>query len=226
MTDTPNIPHITIPDQVPLEAQPQEHVKVVYLGVTPPQSLSSHSALPHEPNVDQLLSLKEPLPIQLHIDTAIDHKHEPEIEISTIVHHSVTSVSEVAVEVKHVEDPIESLSFFAKQVVIEVRQGQWIKTVKSAYDVITYLMKIVQTFKAQNKPLKGKEKLKIVLEVVEFIAKGADGIAGTSDDLFDGGIVMQAKLLIDNNLVGGFIENALMLSSSSTLCKMPWWLCC
>lgn len=74
--------------------------------------------------------------------------------------------------------------------------------IKSAID----LLKLVMTQVEKIKGLKGKEKALMVALVIEEVAKGKDGVAGTDDDLISPFVMKGIKALIENNLIGSTVE--------------------
>ena len=54
--------------------------------------------------------------------------------------------------------------------------------------------------------LMGTTKKQILIEAIERIASGKDGILGTDDDVLSVAHLGMIKILIDNNLIGGLID--------------------
>ena len=50
------------------------------------------------------------------------------------------------------------------------------------------------------------DKKVMLIQAFERIAAGADGVAGTKDDLIPSETVAKIKLLLDNQLLDGFVE--------------------
>jgi len=67
----------------------------------------------------------------------------------------------------------------------------------SAFAVVAKMMEIAERFKY----LDGKLKKKLLLEVLTRIAAGADGIAGTADDLVPAKTMATIKMLLEGDLV-------------------------
>jgi hypothetical protein len=68
-------------------------------------------------------------------------------------------------------------------------------------------MEIMQTFPN----LKGDDKEKLLVKVIERIAAGADGIVGTSDDIIPAPVVEGLKTMLEKDLIGdvaGVIKSA------------------
>ncbi|MGA0214589.1 MAG: hypothetical protein ACO3IY_03495 [Pelagibacteraceae bacterium] len=59
-------------------------------------------------------------------------------------------------------------------------------------------MEIMETFPN----LKGAEKEKLLIKVIEKIAAGADGIVGTDDDIIPAPVVEGLKTILEKDLVG------------------------
>lgn len=74
--------------------------------------------------------------------------------------------------------------------------------IKSAVDIVKVTMQEVEKMKS----LSGLAKQKIVLEVIKDIAKGPDGISGTSDDLIPEHIMAGVHTLIEHELLPAIIN--------------------
>lgn len=72
----------------------------------------------------------------------------------------------------------------------------------SALSVVMRGMEIIDTYKNLN----GQQKKDYVYAVVKELAKGADGVAGTKDDLLPQSTVDALATIIRENLLGSFIN--------------------
>ena len=68
------------------------------------------------------------------------------------------------------------------------------------------LLKITMTHVERIKGLTGKEKAIVVMHILDIIAKGDDGIAGTNDDLIPQHVINGVKALLENNLIESTIS--------------------
>ena len=84
--------------------------------------------------------------------------------------------------------------------------------VESAVDVLGYLMQEADKLKSLN----GDEKKTIVISILSDLAKGDDGITGTSDDILSPDVIKGINAMIDNNLVSCLI-NVLIDASKGNL---------
>lgn len=84
--------------------------------------------------------------------------------------------------------------------------------VESAVDVLGYLMQEADKLKSLN----GDEKKAIVISILSDLAKGDDGITGTSDDILSPDVIKGINAMIDNNLVSCLI-NVLIDASKGNL---------
>lgn len=69
-------------------------------------------------------------------------------------------------------------------------------------------MEIMETFPNMN----GSQKKQLLVKVVEKVAAGADGIAGTEDDIIPKSVVDALKTLLEKNLVEDIVQ--VMLSAA------------
>lgn len=74
--------------------------------------------------------------------------------------------------------------------------------VKSAIDLVKIAMQEVEKMKGMT----GVEKQKMVIDIIEEVAKGEDGVIGTSDDLIPKYIMDGVKALLDYNLVPSVVN--------------------
>jgi hypothetical protein len=84
--------------------------------------------------------------------------------------------------------------------------------VESAVDVLGYLMQEADKLNSLN----GDEKKTIVISILSDLAKGDDGITGTSDDILSPDVIKGINAMIDNNLVSCLI-NVLIDASKGNL---------
>ena len=63
-------------------------------------------------------------------------------------------------------------------------------------------MEMLETFPN----MKGEEKKALLVKVIEKIAAGADGIAGTDDDIIPVAVVDALKTMLEKDLVGDIIQ--------------------
>ena len=63
-------------------------------------------------------------------------------------------------------------------------------------------MEMLETFPN----MKGEEKKALLVKVIEKIAAGADGIAGTDDDIIPQAVVESLKVMLEKDLVGDIIQ--------------------
>lgn len=76
--------------------------------------------------------------------------------------------------------------------------------VSSAIDIVTKTMELA-AIRFAGEP--GATKQKYVITVLTEIAKGQDGIAGTSDDLIPETVMRTLKFLIENDVIEQIIVN-------------------
>jgi DNA-directed RNA polymerase subunit F len=84
--------------------------------------------------------------------------------------------------------------------------------VRSAFSLIAKAMEYLEKF--EN--LSGAEKRAYIVIIVEVLAKGDDGIAGTADDLIPENTVQALKTLLTTNLV----EDAVQVITDATKGKL------
>jgi hypothetical protein len=72
----------------------------------------------------------------------------------------------------------------------------------SAMTIIAKGMELLESFKE----LSGQQKKEYIVAVVEDIAKGADGISGTDDDLLPPGTIKALHLLVKEDLIGSIVS--------------------
>lgn len=72
---------------------------------------------------------------------------------------------------------------------------------KSAFSIVVKGMEILDNYKQ----LSGQQKKEYIFAVVEELAKGADGISGTKDDILPPATVNALGALIRENILEGFI---------------------
>jgi hypothetical protein len=63
-------------------------------------------------------------------------------------------------------------------------------------------MEMLETFPN----MKGEEKKALLVKVIEKIAAGADGIAGTEDDIIPQSVVEALKTILEKDLIGDIIQ--------------------
>lgn len=63
-------------------------------------------------------------------------------------------------------------------------------------------MEILETFPN----MKGEEKKVLLVKVIEKIAAGADGIAGTEDDIIPASVVEALKTILEKDLIGDIVQ--------------------
>lgn len=76
---------------------------------------------------------------------------------------------------------------------------------KNPIKLIAKSMELLHTQK-HWKVLSGAEKKELLLGALETIAKGRDGVQGTSDDLLPADFVVTIKLMLERNLVSQVID--------------------
>ncbi len=87
----------------------------------------------------------------------------------------------------------------------------------TTYEIIVSIMELVENIETMNKSVvsamhgaKGdherSEKKELVIAVLNKLAKGKDGVAGTEDDLISVEKMNSIKMLLESSLVGDFIE--------------------
>jgi hypothetical protein len=69
----------------------------------------------------------------------------------------------------------------------------------TTYELIVNIMELVENIDTINKK-------DLVIAVLNKLAKGKDGVAGTEDDLISVEKINSIKLLLESSLVGDFIE--------------------
>ena len=74
--------------------------------------------------------------------------------------------------------------------------------IMNAYQLIVMIMEIVETITLAE----GIKKKTIVINVIERIATGLDGIQNTKDDLISQNTISSIKTLLENNLVDSLIN--------------------
>ena len=74
--------------------------------------------------------------------------------------------------------------------------------IMNAYQLIVMIMEIVETITLAE----GIKKKTIVINVLERIATGLDGIQNTKDDLISQNTISSIKTLLENNLVDSLIN--------------------
>jgi len=69
----------------------------------------------------------------------------------------------------------------------------------TTYELIVYVMELVENINNINKR-------ELVLSILNRLAKGKDGVVGTDDDLISKETLNSIKLLLESELVEGFVE--------------------
>lgn len=77
-----------------------------------------------------------------------------------------------------------------------------LKRPENAMQLIVVAMQAAETFGS----LSGKEKKLLVVDVLTEIAKGSDGVEGTSDDLISPTIMKSIRAMIENDLLTSTID--------------------
>ena len=78
----------------------------------------------------------------------------------------------------------------------------------TTYELIVNIMELVENIDTINNSIahERSEKKELVIAVLNKLAKGKDGVAGTDDDLISVEKINSIKLLLESSLVGDFIE--------------------
>jgi hypothetical protein len=69
-----------------------------------------------------------------------------------------------------------------------------------------HLVSLVMQTVEDIKDMSGKEKRMVVVNIMAEIAKGADGVAGTSDDLLPHKVVLAIKAMIEHDVLNSTID--------------------
>lgn len=150
----------------------------------------------------------------LQIDTNVNQTNVEIQLLPVVVENETEQPKEVtAAALEQVKEPVSELSADAEQLLTLVLTKSSIKTASNAYEIVVEVMQVAEALKAQKKT--SSDKLILVLSVIEHIAKGADGISGTSDDLIKPEILHQIRMLLDNKLVASFINTAVSLAKGN-----------
>ena len=72
----------------------------------------------------------------------------------------------------------------------------------SPMKILTKGIEIMESFPNMS----GEQRKIMLIKVVEKIAAGADGIAGTEDDIIPVNVVTSLKLLLEKDLIGDIVE--------------------
>lgn len=75
-------------------------------------------------------------------------------------------------------------------------------SITNSFMLIFHGIKIVEKYKN----LSGKQKSELLMSVIEDIAKGADGIAGTEDDLISQEVIKEINVLVSSGLLSSSIS--------------------
>ena len=99
--------------------------------------------------------------------------------------------------------------------------------IANAYDLIIMIMEIIEEIYLLDKHDVNKKI--ILIEVLERISKGTDGISGTEDDLISKNTVDVIKKILENRLVEGIINTIVraskgLININKKKCKS--WFCC
>jgi hypothetical protein len=135
----------------------------------------------------KLEDVKEPLP-------NVDDTTNVVVPVLTVDTIETTGVSEVELIVADV----------FKQLLKDPRVVKGL----SIYELIaTVAAQVEQLYNAPPDTTdKGAQKSKIVLKIVEAIAKGQDGVSNTADDLLAAETVALARVLLENGLVESYVS--------------------
>jgi hypothetical protein len=78
----------------------------------------------------------------------------------------------------------------------------------TTYEIIVSIMELVENIDTINNSVahERSEKKELVIAVLNKLAKGKDGVAGTEDDLISVEKMNSIKMLLESSLVGDFIE--------------------
>jgi hypothetical protein len=85
-------------------------------------------------------------------------------------------------------------------------------TILNSIQLLTLLIEEVEKFGN----LYGNEKKQYVINTLEEIAKGDDGIIGTDDDIIPEYIYESLKILIESNLISDIIDNMINIYNKSS----------
>ena len=99
--------------------------------------------------------------------------------------------------------------------------------VANAYDIIIMIMEIIEEIYLLDEH--DVDKKVILIEVLERISKGVDGIAGTDDDLINKNTVDTIRKILENRLVEGIVNTIVraskgLININKKKCKS--WFCC
>lgn len=97
----------------------------------------------------------------------------------------------------------------------------------TAIDLLRLLILHAQTMKG----LTGREKLSAVVRMVEEVAKGADGVAGTDDDLVPVPVVTALRAMVEHGILAATVSAIVDAAKGSFLgagfCRrsllLGWW---
>lgn len=94
----------------------------------------------------------------------------------------------------------DTLSTLIGELLVNLKTNN--KTVNNVVDIITVCMELVEKYPN----LVGQEKSDLVIKVLEEIAKGPDGILGSSDDIIPANIIEILKTVLSLGIVQNIID--------------------
>jgi len=150
-----------------------------------------------------------------------------------VVHHVQNSHTKELVEQikqtienqKHKADDV--FNFISKKVFDKLLSKHDSLKVANAYDLIIMIMEVIEEIYLLDKH--DVDKKIILIEVLERISKGVDGIAGTDDDLINKNTVDTIRKILENRLVEGIVNTIVraskgLININKKKCKS--WFCC
>lgn len=89
------------------------------------------------------------------------------------------------------------------------------------------IIAVGMNFLKQSRNMTGQQKKEILVKVIESIANGKDGIAGTSDDIIPPQIVNAIRIMLQTDLVSQTIDvlSDVTKGRFDTLKKVNWLTC-
>lgn len=91
--------------------------------------------------------------------------------------------------------------------------------IDNALDVVKALVYIVDGFGK----LSGEQKKRIVIQTLEDISAGPDGVLGTPDDIIPPHVLEAAKALIECNLISDTIDLICEATNAKAGCRVTLW---
>jgi len=142
-----------------------------------------------------------------------------EIQVENVAEKIENKIEEIKQDVKTI---ISTKDAIVDQVYKQLFETKDRLKSASAFDIVVMCMELVETGLVAH-----INKKEVVVAVLERIAKGVDGVEGTSDDLVSQDTIKMIKSILENSLIDGMID--VIVKASKKLFNInknkKWWCC-